>query len=46
VGEQQGATASRVEAAKAKHPLVHAEMEAGDCIFFHALTLVSPINIR
>ena len=46
MGEQQGATASRVEAAKAKHPLVHAEMEAGDCIFFHALTLVSPINIR
>ena len=39
VGEQQGATASRVEAAKARHPLVRAEMEAGDCIFFHALTL-------
>ena len=40
VGEQQGATASRVNAAKQRHPLVLAEMDAGDCIFFHALTLV------
>ena len=39
VGEQQGAAAARVDAAKARHPLVHAEMESGDAIFFHALTL-------
>eukprot|EP01052_Picozoa_sp_SAG31_P018281 SAG31_NODE_1289_length_8983_cov_9.783543_10_plen_211_part_00 len=39
IGEQQGATAARVEAAKARHPLVHAEMESGDVVFFHALTL-------
>lgn len=35
VGEQNGADPNRVEAALARHELVHCEMEPGDAVFFH-----------
>ncbi|MEM9018844.1 MAG: phytanoyl-CoA dioxygenase family protein, partial [Verrucomicrobiota bacterium] len=38
-GEQAGADLERVEEAKRQLELVHAEMEAGDAVFFHSNTL-------
>ncbi len=38
-GDQVGADPVRVEAARARFPLVHAEMLPGDAIFFHANVL-------
>ncbi len=38
-GEQTGADMERVEAALERMPLIYAEMEAGDALFFHSNTL-------
>ena len=40
-GDQQGADEERVELARQRHEEVYCEMGAGDCCFFHALTLHS-----
>merc|ERR1719265_222182 len=39
LGDQQGADPERVEQALSRYEVVHCEMEAGDAVFFHALTL-------